>query len=334
MIGHSDNIIIHSHEKPKMINMDDINTHELIEKPKMISNSDDIVIMHSHELKEKPYSTWNGCLVLFLNILILIIGFAITIIPLIFKVPYTLAIGIPIIIFSFIIWKGFFIVEPSTAMVLIFYGKYRGTVRKLGFHWVNPFTSFKLVSLKLNNLDGIILKVNDRTGNPIDIACNCVWRIKDTVKANFDVVDTTKYVTVQSESALRHIASVFPYDKGSDSDEVTLRSGNEIVNRQLQIELQERMERAGIEIIEARISNLAYSAEISSVMLKRQQAEAIIMARNKIVQGAVSIVGQALHSLQENTICTLKDDERSKLVSNLLVVLCSETHTVPTIRAD
>ena len=246
----------------------------------------------------------------------------------------SLAIGIPlgiiIIITSIVLFCGYFVNDPNEAYVITFFGKYKGTVKDSGFFWINPLTSKRQISLRSNNLNGEVIKVNDKVGNPVMMGCVVVWRVNDTAKACFDVQDYYNYVRVQSESAVRYVGCMYPYDKVNE-DDVCLRSGHEEVHRVLQNELSERLKTAGIEVQEARITELAYSSEIANAMLKRQAAEAIIAAREKIVQGAVSIVGHALNSLNQNNICELTQEERAKLVSNMLIVLCSESQVSPVV---
>lgn len=225
---------------------------------------------------------------------------------------------------------GLFINNPNEAQVLTLCGNYIGTVKDNGFYWVNPLSAKKTVSLRSKNLNGEVIKVNDKIGNPIMIGCVVVWRVKETARASFDVENYDNFVTVQSESAVRHIACQYPYDKQKE-DDICLRSGHEEITKVLHQELSDRLAMAGIEVEEARISELAYSPEIANAMLKRQAAEAIIAAREKIVQGAVSIVGHALDSLAQNKICELPSAERARLVSNMLVVLCSESQVSPVV---
>jgi hypothetical protein len=251
------------------------------------------------------------------------------------KIP----IGVPCLVFgiigivlSCIFCCGFFEIQPNTAYVITYYGKYIGTVKKQGFYWINPFYFKKTISLKSNNLLSEVIKVNDKAGNPIMMGCCVVWRVQDTAKAIFDVEDYKKYVSVQSESAIRYIGCLFPYDKTSDNEnEICLRSGHEEINKVLKDELTERLNKAGIKVIEARVTELSYAAEIANSMLKRQAAEAIIAAREKIVQGAVSITGHAIQSLKDNNIVDLNEDEKSNLVANLITVLCSESIVSPII---
>ena len=226
---------------------------------------------------------------------------------------------------------GHFTLQPNEARVLILFGAYKGTVRTSGFHWANPFYARQTkVSLRAHNLNTEKLKVNDKRGNPIEIAAVVVWRVADTAQACFDDVDYEKYVTIQSESAVRHLASSYAYDHGEEN-EVTLRSGGDDVAAALKKELQERLGKAGVLVDEARITHLAYAQEIAQAMLRRQQAEAIIAARQKIVHGAVSMVEMALRELAEKNVVKLDDERRAAMVSNLLVVLCGEAEVTPVV---
>jgi len=231
-----------------------------------------------------------------------------------------------------ILFVGHFTLEPNQARVLVLFGAYVGTVRESGFHWTNPFNTKLLLSLRSHNLNGEKLKVNDKRGNPIEIAAVVVWRVDNTTQAVFDVEDYSEYVSIQSESAVRHLANSYNYDHG-ENDEVTLRSGVEDVSRTLQGELQERLSKAGVVVEEARLTHLAYAPEIAGAMLKRQQAEAIIAARTKIVHGAVSMVEMALADLSEREVVELDEERKASMISNLLVVLCSEAETQPVVNA-
>ncbi|MEM8713588.1 MAG: SPFH domain-containing protein [Planctomycetota bacterium] len=225
---------------------------------------------------------------------------------------------------------GFFIVDPNRARVLVLFGRYRGTVRQDGFFWTNPFTSKRKLSLRAHNLDGSMLKVNDLLGNPIEISAVVVWRVNDTARASFDVEDYEEYVQVQSEAALRHMATKYPYDDlHSEGAEITLRGSAEEVADELEKELDGRLGEAGIEVIEARLNHLAYAQEIASAMLQRQQAKAIIAARAQIVEGAVGMVEQALEHLSDKDIVELDDERKATLVGNLLVVLCGQENAKP-----
>jgi regulator of protease activity HflC (stomatin/prohibitin superfamily) len=218
----------------------------------------------------------------------------------------------------------------NEARVLILFGAYKGSIRSSGFHWTNPFYTKKKISLRMRNLNGERAKVNDKRGNPIEIAAVVVWRVRDTAQAVFDVDDYEHYVSIQSESAVRHLASAYAYEQGED-EETTLRGGGDQVNADLTGELQERLSRAGVVVEEARITHLAYAPEIAQAMLRRQQAEAIIAARKKIVHGAVSMVEMALHDLKEKGVIEFDQDRKASMVSNLLVVLCGESEVSPVI---
>ena len=234
------------------------------------------------------------------------------------------------VLFSIFTATGFFTLQPNTSRVLTLFGDYKGTVRTSGFHWANPFLSKKEVSLRAHNFNSPTLKVNDKRGNPIEIGAVVVWKVEDTAQATFDVDNYSNFVQVQSESAVRQLASSYAYDEGEDG-EVTLRSGMEEISNDLQTRLQERLANAGVVVEEARLSHLAYAPEIAGAMLKRQQAEAVIAARHKIVHGAVSMVEMALTDLSERNVVDLDDERRAAMVSNLLVVLCSEAEAQPVL---
>ncbi|HEX5742690.1 MAG TPA: SPFH domain-containing protein [Flavobacteriaceae bacterium] len=238
-----------------------------------------------------------------------------------------IALGILII-------PGFFLINPNTSMVLLLFGKYIGTVKDNGFFWANPFYTKKSISLRASNFDSERVKVNDKLGNPIMISTILVWRVKDTFKAAFDVDNFESFVRVQSDAAVRKLASLYPYDNFEDDDkveEITLRASVNEVSDALEVELSERLAMAGIEVLEARIGYLAYAQEIANAMLKRQQATAIIAARHKIVEGAVSMVEMALDRLSKRKIIELDEERKAAMVSNLMVVLCSDKDTTPII---
>lgn len=275
-----------------------------------------------------------------------------------------LFLNIAVIALCIALLRGFFSLQPNQARVLILFGAYKGTVRDSGFHWANPLYSngpmdltrfgqqislaSKLrsspansapaaslhsrnkISLRARTLNGDKLKVNDKRGNPIEIAAVVVWRIEDTARALFDVDDYENYVPIQSESALRHIANMYTYDDG-DGAETSLRSNVDEVSQALRAELRERLARAGVAVDEARLTHLAYAPEIAQVMLRRQQAEAVIAARQKIVHGAVSMVDMALQELADKQVVQLDDERRAAMVSNLMVVLCSESEVHPVV---
>jgi regulator of protease activity HflC (stomatin/prohibitin superfamily) len=268
-------------------------------------------------------------------------------------------LGILGIILSVVLMPGFFTLQPNEARVLVLFGEYKGTVRQSGFHWGNPFYSNgtaksggvrfsatkekpveasvnvkhstrNKISLRVRNLNSDKLKVNDKRGNPIEIAAVIVWRVQDTAQAMFDVDDYETYVRIQSESAIRHVASKYAYDDGEEN-EITLRSGVDDVSHALRQELQARLEKAGVAVEEARLTHLAYAPEIAQAMLRRQQAEAVIAARQKIVHGAVSMVDMALKELADKHVVQLDDERRAAMVSNLMVVLCGESEVHPVV---
>lgn len=292
----------------------------------------------------------NGFLMIAITLLVLAAGIAGIIIAACYEIATPGIAGGVLLFASIILACGFLKLEPNQADVLTFFGKYVGTFRNTGFFWINPFMSVKNVSLRARNLNAEPIKVNDKTGNPILIGVVVVWRLKDTYKAIFDIdTDITgqttsgaiarmnkfeRFVAVQSDSALREVAGLYAYDnESSDDAEITLRSGSQQVNEVLTAKLNERLLMAGLEVIEARINYLAYAPEIAAVMLRRQQAAAIITAREKIVEGAVSMVKMALDKLSEEEIVELDEEKKAAMVSNLLVVLCADEPAQPVINS-
>jgi regulator of protease activity HflC (stomatin/prohibitin superfamily) len=244
---------------------------------------------------------------------------------------FKLVAGIVCIALGVVSLIGHFTLQPNQSRVQILFGAYHGTVKKSGFHWANPFYSKGTkVSLRAHNFSTDKVKVNDKRGNPIEIGAVVVWRVQDTAQATFDVEDYEEYVDVQSESAVRHLASSYAYDQG-ENDEITLRSNADEVASSLKAELQQRLAKAGVIVEEARLTHLAYAPEIAQAMLRRQQAEAIIAARQKIVHGAVSMVEMALKDLAEKKVVSLDDERKASMVSNLLVVLCAESEVTPVV---
>ncbi|HNE44967.1 MAG TPA: SPFH domain-containing protein [Chitinophagales bacterium] len=233
----------------------------------------------------------------------------------------------------FFVLIGFFIINPNDAKVLVLFGKYAGTVTENGFYWANPFYGKHRVSLKARTLDGDKIKVNDKLGNPIIIGAVVVWQVDDAAKAKFEVENYEMYVKLQSDTAVRHLAGSFSYDHFSDNDseEITLRSGGEHINEMLVKELKDRLQLAGVKVIEARITHLAYAEEIAGAMLQRQQATAVVAARTKIVEGAVGMVQLALQKLSKEQIVELDEEKKAAMVSNLLVVLCSDKAANPVV---
>ncbi|WP_421919037.1 SPFH domain-containing protein [Marinifilum sp.] len=242
----------------------------------------------------------------------------------------------PIFVLLFLLFviciPGFTVVNPNQSSVLVLFGAYKGTILSNGFFWVNPLFTKKKISLRARNLDSEPLKVNDKIGNPVMIGVVLVWRVKDTYKAAFDVNDYEHFVSIQSEAAIRHMAGAYPYDNFEDEQaEITLRSGGDEVSELLEQELTERLAIAGIEVMEARINYLAYASEIAGAMLRRQQATAVVAARYKIVEGAVSMVEMALEELVDKDIVDLDEEKKATMVSNLMVVLCSDKDETPVL---
>lgn len=274
---------------------------------------------------EKNIKVYNGYLLLFVLLLLLGIN-AFLIVQ--FRNPLLL-IPIFLILFCTI---GFFIVQPNNSKVITLFGEYKGTVKKNGLFWANPFFSKQNISLRARNFDSERVKVNDKLGNPILISVILVWRVEDTYKAAFEVDYYENFVKVQTDAAVRKMAGLYPYDNFDDDEkEITLRSGMTEVNDDLEKELSERLEIAGIEVLEARIGYLAYSEEIANAMLRRQQASAIVAARLKIVEGAVGMVESALEQLSAKQIIELDDEKKAAMVSNLMVVLCGDRDAAPVV---
>ena len=240
--------------------------------------------------------------------------------------------GVAMLILAFLSWSGMFILQPNQAEVLVFLGRYRGTVRKEGWYWTNPFTSKRKISLRVQNFNTPTLKVNDAEGNPIEIAAVVVWRVRDTGRASFDVENYPQFIEVQSETAVRHIATQYPYDVGVREDQPTLRGSADVVGTELLRELQERLSVAGIEVLETRLTHLAYSPEIAGAMLQRQQAAAIIAARSRIATGAVGIVETVLKDLSKSGHVKLTPDQKANMVGSLLVVLTSDRGAQPVLQ--
>lgn len=231
-----------------------------------------------------------------------------------------------------ILLAGLTIIQPNTARVVIFFGNYRGTVKTSGFWWINPFAKKASISLRTNNMVTPTIKVNDVRGNPIEIAAVVVWRVENAARATFDVANFSSFVDTQCESALRHLASVYPYDTG-DAHEMSLRGSTDEVSKTLMAELQERVAKAGVMIEETRLSHLAYASEIAGAMLRRQQADAVVAARFRIVEGAVGMVESALEHLEKGGKVKLDDERRAAMVSNLMVVLCGDHGVQPVVNA-
>jgi regulator of protease activity HflC (stomatin/prohibitin superfamily) len=285
------------------------------------------------EITKPQKSGWS---ILFYNIIFLLAVVALFIYSIVLLKQHIglggwlLALSIVSLLLSILTFAGFFTVEPNEAVVLILFGKYIGTEKFVGFRWANPFYTKRKISLRVRNFDSEKLKVNDKKGNPIEISAVVVWKVEDTAEAIFEVDDYLNYVHVQSESAIRHLATSYPYDD-SEGEELSLRSSIDVVSEHLQKEIHERVSAAGVVVLEARINHLAYSPEIAQAMLQRQQAEAIIAARQKIVEGAVSMVEMALERLRDQNVVDLDEERKANMVSNLMVVLCSDRATQPII---
>lgn len=311
--------------------------------------------MIKEEIDFKGFSL-NGFLMLFISIVVFagsvtLLSYAVSI-----DNDLLIALGLIGIVLSLITIPGYFSLEPNEALIMIFFGKYSGTFKNTGFYWVNPFYAKKKVSLRARNLDVEPIKVNDKIGNPVLIGLVLVWKLKDTYKAMFDIDAQTmassgrttainnavasrmsafeNFVMIQSDAALRQVAGQYAYDDTEhNSNELTLRGGGEEINEQLEQKLNERLAMAGMEVVEARLNYLAYAPEIAAVMLRRQQASAIICAREKIVEGAVSMVSMALQKLSEEGVVELDEEKKAAMVSNLMVVLCADEAAQPVINA-
>ena len=283
-------------------------------------------------MQERQGRTASGWGMLFLGVLVGLGSVAGFVCGLAF---HSIALLVSMILLFFIgllVLGGLFMLEPNQAVVMLLFGQYAGTEKTAGFRWANPFYTKRKISLRVRNFDSEKIEVNDKKGNPIDISAVVVWRVTETAQATFDVEDFRDYVIVQSESALRHLATSYAYDD-TEGESHSLRSSLDEVNDTLQREIQERVKTAGVEVVEARINHLAYASEIASAMLQRQQAEAIIDARQKIVDGAVGMVQMALSQLAETNVVAMDDHEKARLVGNLMVVLCSDKATQPIVQA-
>ena len=278
-------------------------------------------------MNEKLIQPKSGALALVVVFILLAISIGTAILELYFIAPFTFVIAILGLI-------GLVVVNPNESVVAVLFGSYAGTLKENGFFWMNPFYIKRRISLRARNNESQPIKVNDKFGNPIMIGIVLVWRVENTFKAAFDVDNYELFVKIQSESAIRKLAGIYPYDSfDDDHSDISLRSGGDEINHQLEKELSERLQMAGISVIEARISNLAYSQEIAGAMLQRQQATAIVAARTRIVEGAVGMVELALHQLSAKKIIELDDERKAAMVSNLLVVLCSERSATPIVNA-
>lgn len=277
--------------------------------------------------KEKEYKGSNGYLAIFV-LLLLIAASVLSIVFIRFVFAFVL---LPFLLFCF---NGLITINPNESSVLVLFGKYMGTIKQNGFFWVNPLLTKKKISLRARNFDSDPIKVNDKVGNPIMIGIVLVWKVENTFKAAFEVDEYEHFVRVQSEAALRKLAGHYPYDNFEDEKaDITLRASGEDINHKLEDELRERLDIAGIHVIEARINYIAYAQEIAGAMLKRQQATAVVAAREKIVEGAVGMVRMALDQLKEQEIIEMDEEKKAAMVSNLMVVLCSDESARPIVNA-
>jgi len=288
---------------------------------------------NSHTL-ERPARATNGYPMVAIGLLLMVLLPVLAVAG----VARTPGVFVPLMLCSLIgvlLMVGLYMLQPNEAAILTLFGEYTGTDRGEGLRWANPLARKRKLSMRARNLNGPTLKVNDKRGNPVEIGAVVVWRVRHTAQAVFDVDDFETYVKVQAEAAVRHLASCYAYDDGDDlaAGEQTLRGGMDTVAATLRTELQDRFEEAGVQVLDAKLSHLAYAPEIAQVMLRRQQAEAIVSARHKIVQGAVGMVEAALNSLAERNVIQLDDERRAAMVSNLLVVLCSDNDAQPVINA-
>ena len=288
-------------------------------------------------MKEKTVNTISGYLMLVVGLFLIAVGVALLIILDPNKNAWAAIPFVVILIVAIWILAGLFVVNPNEAKVMVLFGNYAGTAQQSGFFWANSFMVKRKVSLRARNLSGQKLKVNDKLGNPIEIAAVIVWKVEETFKAAFEVDNYEQYVVIQSEAAVRHLAQSYPYDSfedpGQPTEIMTLRASTDKMSDFQEAELTERLSRAGIKVMEARLSHLAYAPEIAEAMLRRQQASAVVAARTQIVYGAVSMVEMALKQLSDKHLVDLDEERRAAMVSNLLVVLCSESAASPVINA-
>jgi len=283
--------------------------------------------------QERRVSALSGVLGLIVTILLFALAVYVTVQAKTQERPILLLTGVlPLALLGGLSGAGLFTVQPNQAVVMILFGTYVGTVRDSGWWWTNPFNTRKRISLRVRSLNGHTIKVNDHAGNPVEIAAVVVWRVLDTAQASFDVDNYEEFVPIQSETAVRHLASEYPYDE-PDHDAISLRGSTDKVSEFLRTERQVRLRQAGVEVIEARLSHLAYAPEIAGAMLQRQQAAAIIAARQRIVDGAVGMVEMALERLSRNQVVELDEERKAAMVSNLLVVLCGERAATPVLNA-
>lgn len=283
---------------------------------------------HGPERFETPYRSQNGYAMALVAVVLIAAGVLV-----LARQLAPVAVGLLVLLAGLATTPGLYMLQPNEGIVLTLFGKYQGTDRSEGLRWRNPLQAGRKISLRARNLHTPPLKVNDKRGNPVEIGAAVVWRVRDTARAVFEIDDYTKFVSIQAEAAIRHLATLYAYDSGEDLevDETTLRAGLDVVADALKAELNQRFESAGVEVLDAKLTHLAYAPEIAQVMLRRQQATAIVSARHQIVAGAVGMVEAALNGLSERNLVTLDDERKAAMVSNLLVVLCSDNDAQPVI---
>ena len=286
--------------------------------------------MQTQEIEGQTIGGWPVLVMVIVGAPLIVLAFIAAIAN---NAPLILLPAIPCLVVWLLLLVGFFTLQPNQAAVLVLFGKYKKSLKTSGFHWANPFLTKLRVSLRSRNLNMDTIKVNDSRGNPIEIAAVVVWHVKNTAQAVFDVDDFENYVCVQSEAALRHLASAHPYDLTEEEGQLSLRGDVDEVSLRLMVELQNRFAKAGVEVEEARLSHLAYAPEIAGAMLQRQQAAAIVAARSCIVEGAVGMVEMALDKLKEHSVVDLDEERKAAMVSNLLVVLCGQESAQPVVNA-
>lgn len=277
---------------------------------------------------ELPYRSMNGYAMAAVALLVLALGLVV-----LQQKLAPIVVGVLVLLVGGILLFGLYMLKPNEGVIFTLFGEYRGTDRTEGLRWTNPFLSGQKISLRARNLNTQALKVNDKRGNPVEIGAAVVWRVHDTAQAVFEIDDYVKFVSIQAEAAIRHLATLYAYDSGDDlgEDETTLRAGLDTVADALRAELNQRFASAGVEVLDAKLTHLAYAPEIAQVMLRRQQATAIVSARHQIVAGAVGMVEAALKGLSDRNLVTLDDERKAAMVSNLLVVLCSDNDAQPVL---
>lgn len=278
--------------------------------------------------KEEPYRSMSGYAMVLAAAVLIVLGILV-----LARQMAPPGYGVLLLLAGAVLLPGLYMLQPNEGTVLTLFGKYVGTDRTEGLRWTNPLQSGKKISLRARNLNTAPLKVNDKRGNPVEIGAAVVWRVHDTAQAVFEIDDYTRFVAIQAEAAIRHLATLYAYDSGEDlaPDETTLRAGLDVVANALKSELNQRFASAGVEVLDAKLTHLAYAPEIAHVMLRRQQATAIVSARHQIVAGAVGMVEAALNGLSERNLVVLDDERKAAMVSNLLVVLCSDNDAQPVI---